>query len=155
MSAAAPPPDPVIFYTDSCLGKKCAEALRHEEFRVECHQDHFAPDAPDVAWIPVVSQRGWVILTKDKAMKQGTVEFAAVIASGARMFVLGRGNYTGQGMINIFLQHLAKIVAFVASQPGPFIVSLSNSPLRVVYPQTTIKPNGESDSENQAGSPGR
>ena len=82
-------------------------------------------------------------------MKPGTVEFDALLASNARMFVLGRGNYTGQGMINIILGNLDKIVAFAASNPGPSIVSLSNSGLRIIHPKTITQSEDASNLEGR------
>jgi predicted nuclease of predicted toxin-antitoxin system len=53
------------FFVDRCLGKTVAERLRQAGAQIEIHDSHFAQDAADDDWIPEVSRRGWVILTKD------------------------------------------------------------------------------------------
>jgi hypothetical protein len=57
------------FFVDRCLGKSVGIALQQAGLRVEFHADHFADDADDATWISVVGQRGWIVLTKDKAIR--------------------------------------------------------------------------------------
>jgi hypothetical protein len=61
------PREPPVFFIDHCLGtEKVAERLRQQgvDARVMI-EEGFREDAEDVAWLPVVASRGWVILTKD------------------------------------------------------------------------------------------
>jgi hypothetical protein len=42
-------PQSLTFFIDRCLGsKRIVAALRQVGLTVEVHEDHFAPDAPDV-----------------------------------------------------------------------------------------------------------
>jgi hypothetical protein len=67
-----PSPSPPIFFIDRDLGQRLvAQALREAGAQVEIHQAHFAPDSPDIEWLPEVSQRGWVVLTKDACIDEG------------------------------------------------------------------------------------
>jgi PIN like domain len=46
------------FFIDRCLSsKKVVAALREAGFTVEVHEDHFAPDALDIDWLPQVGER--------------------------------------------------------------------------------------------------
>ena len=155
--SADQPPEPIVFFADYCFGKRGAIALRERGYRVEWLLDHFEMDARDVEWLPIVSQRGWVILSADKAMKARPVEFEALLRSGARMFVLARGDYTGQAVINIISTHLDKIIAHVEANPGPYIVSLSTKGFRVVHPRPSKEPKLGPDTKimRRAGRQGR
>ena len=67
------------FFIDRALGRKyVADALRNAGAKVEVHEDHFLPDAPDTEWLPEVSQRGWLILTKDDAIGRNILEQVAI-----------------------------------------------------------------------------
>lgn len=46
------------WFVDYCLGRQVGEALREVGMKVEFHLDHFAEDAPDEDWLPVVGERG-------------------------------------------------------------------------------------------------
>jgi uncharacterized protein with PIN domain len=94
VSKAAQP----TFFIDRALGRKAvAEALRQAGAKVEVHDDHFSDRALDVEWLPIVAQRGWLILTKDDAIGRRLLERIAVASSGARVFILASGHLTGQG----------------------------------------------------------
>lgn len=56
----------VTFFIDRNLGSRIvAQALVNAGENVQVHDEHFPMDAKDEEWIPVVCQRGWIILTKD------------------------------------------------------------------------------------------
>ena len=63
-------PDPLTFFLDRNLGKHIiADILREAGARVAVHDDHFPTDAKDNEWLPAVGKNGWVVLTKDKRIK--------------------------------------------------------------------------------------
>jgi hypothetical protein len=72
-----PSPKP-IFFIDWYLGKTVANALLQAGAHVEHHHAHFDQDTPDALWLPVVGERGWVVLTKDKAMGKNLIELKAI-----------------------------------------------------------------------------
>ena len=121
-----------IFYIDRALGKKyVADALRNAGAKVEIHDDHFSPDAPDTEWLPEVSRRGWLILTKDNAISRNILEQIAIASSDAKVFVLALGNITGEEMANAFTQALEKMENVAQSNQPPFIAK--------VYKQGMVK----------------
>lgn len=63
-----------VFFTDRDLGRALPDALAAAGMSIERHADHFAHDAPDQDWVPVVTERGWVILTCDRRMRYKQVE---------------------------------------------------------------------------------
>jgi len=115
-----------IFYIDRALGKKyVADALRNAGANVEIHDDHFRQDALDTEWLPEVSLRGWIILTKDDAIGRNILEQIAVASSNAKVFVLTLGNITGEEMANAFTQALEKMENFAQTNQPPFIAKVN------------------------------
>jgi predicted nuclease of predicted toxin-antitoxin system len=88
---------------DRSLGKRVvAGALRSEGAKVEVHDDHFLPDAPDEEWLAVVGQKGWVVLTKDNRLRYHSREKATLLRRGVRAFILTARNLKGQEIARAF-----------------------------------------------------
>ena len=77
--------------------------LRAAGFQVEEHSAHFADNAADVEWLGEAGRRGWVVLTKDKAVRRNALELAAILASGVACFSLGHGNLKAEQMAQAFI----------------------------------------------------
>jgi predicted nuclease of predicted toxin-antitoxin system len=112
----------VTFFLDRALGSNyVAQALKQAGATVEVFAPHFPPDCPDVVWLPEVSQRGWIILTKDDKIGRNPLEQIAIAQSAAKVFILAGGNLTGKEMGNIFALALPKIQKLAQSHRPPFI----------------------------------
>jgi hypothetical protein len=112
------------FFVDRSLGRALGRTLREAGWRVELHDDHFAEDTLDEVWLLEVGARGWVVLTKDKAIRRKEVERDAVIAAGIRMFTLSSANMTGQEMAEVYLANRFKISRFLNKHSPPFIATV-------------------------------
>jgi hypothetical protein len=87
----------------------------------------------DDVWIPGATQRGWVLLTKDKAIRRKYNEHEAVRRSRARMFCIASGNLTGPQIAQRFVLNESRIFAR-CTDPGPYIWSVLPDDLELVYP---------------------
>jgi predicted nuclease of predicted toxin-antitoxin system len=113
------------FFIDRALGKNLvANALRNAGALVEVHDDHFAPDAPDTDWLPEVSQRGWIVLTRDARIGLNILEQVAIASSEARVFVVSIDNATGDDMAKALTQALPKMERLTQSHRAPFIAKV-------------------------------
>src|SRR5438094_509593 len=92
------PAEKPTFFIDRSLGRFVAQKLREAGATVEHHDVHFAENTPDVQWLEVVGARGWIVLTKDKAIRRDPLERRAVEAAKLRFFTLTSGNMTGEQM---------------------------------------------------------
>lgn len=63
-------PRPTFFVDRSLGARDVPEALRSAGVLVEVHDDHFAPDTPDIVWLAEVGARGWIVLTKDSRIRR-------------------------------------------------------------------------------------
>ncbi|MGB8698053.1 MAG: hypothetical protein WCD18_01430, partial [Thermosynechococcaceae cyanobacterium] len=87
-----------VFFIDWCFGKTIANALSEAGALVEHHGDHFDQNTPDIEWLTVVGERGWVVLTKDKAIAKNRLELLAIARAEVKVFILISGNLTRQDM---------------------------------------------------------
>jgi hypothetical protein len=126
------------FFVVRCLGRHVGFVLRASGLHVELHADHFADDADDQTWISEVGQRGWVVLTKDKAISRRPVELHAVKTARVRMFTLATGDMTGEQMAGVFVANRLKMGRFIKKHPPPFIARVSSTGVVSVFP---AKPN--------------
>jgi predicted nuclease of predicted toxin-antitoxin system len=115
----------ITIFIDRAIGQKSVpEALRTAGATVEIHLDHFLPEAPDTEWLPVVSQRGWVVLTKDIAIGKNPLEVLAIAQANARVFILTSGNLKLSDMVSILVGSLEKVVRLTQGNQPPFIAKI-------------------------------
>ena len=108
------------------------EALVRAGAKVELHKNHFRDDAPDVEWLREVGRRGWVVLTKDDAIRRSPLELKALIAGNVRAFILTSANMTGEEMANVLVGHLGRIERLARSRRAPFVALVTRSTVKVV-----------------------
>ncbi len=100
--------------------------------RVELHRDHFRDDAPDVEWPGEVGERGWVVITKDDAIRRNPLELHALLTGNVRAFILTSANMTGGEMAELLVGHLGRIERLARRRRGPFVALVTRSSVKVV-----------------------
>jgi len=101
--------------------------MRHAGAQVEVHADHFAENALDETWLSAVGERGWVVITKDKAIRHRGTELGALKAARVPAFVLTAKGLTGPQNGAVLAKALAKMIRFVTGNRPPFIAGVSAS----------------------------
>jgi hypothetical protein len=104
-----------------------ADALRNAGARVEIHRDHFADDAPDVEWLAAVGRCGWVVLTKDDAIRRNPFERRALLAANVRAFILTSQTMSGPDMAVLIVRFRQQMERLVQTTPAPFIALITRS----------------------------
>ena len=125
---AAPP----ILFLDRDFGRiHVAAALREAGELVEVHDDHFPQDAEDEVWLPEVTRRGWIALSKDnairRAVRRGFLQRLTVARCGARLFIFTGSDMTGPQIGATLSEMAPKIRRMAANQPAPFIATAQAS----------------------------
>lgn len=116
----------VVYFVDRCLGREVVpKGLREAGLRVEIHDDHFPANAKDTDWLPVVAARGWVVLTKDEHIRRRPLEREALLAAGARAFVLTARRLRGGDMANAFVRARRRMEALLRDRPEAFIAGVT------------------------------
>ena len=122
--------DPLIYWVDRCLGKDIVPAaLRAAGVSVTTYADLYPGDTTveDRVWIPEVTVRGWVILTKDKNIRRAPVEIEALRNANARYVCLTAGNMRGDEQAACLVAHWKTIDSVVLHKPVPLIASVTRT----------------------------
>jgi predicted nuclease of predicted toxin-antitoxin system len=138
------------FFVERSLGEnKVAQALRNIGLNVERHKDRFAQDANDVDWLAVCGQRGWVVLTKDKAIRYNELELAALISAGVATFVIASGEMRAEDMSDAFIKALPQIARFLKNKEMPFIARVSPDGVVAMWIDSTRKDHMKADQQRR------
>jgi len=118
-----------VLYLDENLHncKPILEALVQHGVRHERHCQHFAPGTEDTEWLPLVGEKGWVLLTKDKRIRYNELEKLAVRQHKIREFYFSSGNYSGVEMAEMLIAALRDIARIYRKENPPFIASIPKS----------------------------
>jgi hypothetical protein len=136
-----PPSDEPEFFTDRGLGKRVVEALRAEGWIIHAMGEVYpssersrAKRFTDEEWIPTVTRRGWVILSKDGF--RYSHERLAIADSGARVFMIPNASIRSEYMVERFAASREAIIE-LCKRPGPFLYAVHPTSLqRIRLPDT-------------------
>jgi len=106
--------------------------------------DHFAQDADDSDWIPVVAAHDWIIVTRDRRILFNPVERAALERSGAHYIAVVAKDQSGAQMGSAVGAWIGRINSTISAAGVPtwFRVRMNEaqillqgnwSPLRVMH----------------------
>ncbi|HET7500678.1 MAG TPA: hypothetical protein VFK02_06725 [Kofleriaceae bacterium] len=122
------PRDPYIYYLDANLdGPDLVSRLRAAGMPCEPHRDHFAPDADDEVWIPVIASRGWVIITRDFAIQRRPAERGALSNANAVVIMVRGEQLSAEDMSRLLLTAHARsrLDNFIAKRTPPMVLHLN------------------------------
>jgi hypothetical protein len=122
------PPDARVYYLDANLdGPELVRRLRDAGMSCEPHRDHFAPDAEDEAWIPAIASRGWVIVTRDFAIRRRPNERDAWAAAGATVVMVRGDRLSAEDMARLLLaaHGHGRLDNYIAKRSPPMILYLN------------------------------
>lgn len=93
---------------------------------MEIHTDHFDAQAPDSEWLPVVGQRGWIVLTRDRHILTRTLEVIALLRANTHAFVLkSRSELTGAEMAAAFKAAFPDMCQLIDRHAPPFLARVT------------------------------
>jgi hypothetical protein len=131
----------MILFFDRSIGTGIPRALNRVTPPVGIQRWNNALPNEDDLWIPIVSNDGWAIITKDYALHtENEAQADAFLSSNAAVFYLWSGdgrhyNATKWEMFRAFMMGFDRIVEAFTSTPRPFIYRiLRNGHLRLEDP---------------------
>lgn len=122
------PPDALVYYLDANLdGPELVKRLCDGGMPCEPHRDHFAPDARDEAWIPSIASRGWVIVTRDFAIKRRPNEREAWSSANAMVVMVRGERLSAEDMSKLLLAaHVhGRLDNYITRRTPPMILYLN------------------------------
>jgi hypothetical protein len=137
-SAAKTPPRQhrPTFYVDECLGRGIALRLQTEGHDARAF-DEFA-GKPDVEFLPIIGERQWVLITKDKNVRRNQLEVEAILNSDVRAFVVTAANFNHEQIAQLVLKAMPKITR-ISRQQGPFVYNITASGIVSQIPHRTLR----------------
>jgi hypothetical protein len=118
----------VVFLDENhCRNPHLLAALSQAGIECQKHLDHFARGLEDTAWIPIVAERGWCLLTADARIRYNQLERQAVQQNGLRMFYFSNNNVAGIDMGKALAKALPKMLKLFQNQAPPFAASITRS----------------------------
>jgi hypothetical protein len=125
---------PVRFFIDASMvgvGKLLAEA--RPDVTYPGHSDcPFGPEAKEPEWIPVVAERAWVVLMRDKRARWRLDEKRAIVEHGLRAFILtSAGNMSVWDQLRLVITSWDRMEEKLDERPaGPYAFAVTWSGLR-------------------------
>jgi len=112
-----------VIFIDRSIPRSVADALKlvgREDVR--WLEDEFAHNTPDEVWIPVVAERGWVAISRDKKIRTRMRQRSLVREYGLGCFILQqRQNLTRWDYLKLLAANLDEWERKAASTPRPFM----------------------------------
>jgi hypothetical protein len=133
------PPDeqPPEFFVDRSLGKSIVEGLRTAGLVVHSMANVYGEDRaqrlPDEVWLRDAGEHGWIVLTKDDAIRRRPAERDAMIEAAAQVFCLTTAKLRGVDQIERFVHNRHRIIR-QARKPGPYIYGVYEKGLKRLWP---------------------
>lgn len=100
-------------------------------------RDEFEKNIPDEEWIPIVSERGWVIISKDFRQQQNRVQHQGIRTSDARALYIrcGRTPYPLYADAARIIGAWPKILNWALnSEPGSIVQLTTENSIKDILP---------------------
>lgn len=128
-------PMPVYFTDENTLGLgKLLRRSGRDDVLYPGHDD--LPDVPlgtlDVDWMPIVAERGLIVITRDRRIRTRPAELRAYLEHGIRSVWIGAKQDMGpQQQAELFINHEQRLQREITKRgPGPWALAMSPSGVR-------------------------
>jgi hypothetical protein len=125
------------FFVDRSLGKSVVEGLRAAGLTVrsmaDVYGDQRAQNLPDEVWLRDAGEKGWIVLTKDDAIRRRPAERDALIGAAVRVLCLTTAQLRGVEQTERFVQNRHRILR-QGRKPGPYIYAVYEKGLKRLWP---------------------
>ncbi|HEY4003121.1 MAG TPA: hypothetical protein VGO93_29905, partial [Candidatus Xenobia bacterium] len=109
------------FFIDNNLPPRLAVGMRGFGENFVHLKDEWPEDADDVDFLPVIGARGWILVTKDEAMRTVKAELAALRQHRIRAFWLGGKGMSFWSTVEQVVANYRQMKEHVDKYPGPFV----------------------------------
>lgn len=134
-NSVAPPDAPLLFIDRCAWSRRLGEALKLAGIPFIAHREKFEPACPDEEWLAVAGRSGWIVLTRDKAIRRKPNELQAFRDNKVIAFALASGNASAEDTARLVVGLYPRILrkARGTKPPAMFSVTLAEtiSPVRL------------------------
>ena len=126
---------PPLFLDEAVASKRLAAALRGMGFRVHLLTDHFARSTADPIWLREAGRREWLVITRDREIRENEFELLAVQQTRGRLFVLRMKGCGVDAWAAALKKAQRRILRIVETTRAPFVVHITaTGQTNVVWP---------------------
>jgi len=125
--------EPVLFLDETNHGDKIYVPLKEHGIEVVRINDVFPRGTLDEEWIPYVAQKGWAIITKDRAQDMTPIELLLLYRNNAKRYLISGGKLKGEEIAKRIISNYKRIRNTFNSQPAPFIFTIYKDRLKLTY----------------------
>jgi hypothetical protein len=79
----------------------------------------------DVEWIPLVGDRKWVLITKDKSIRKNEIELRLLAGTAVRTFVFTGANLNGDNQARVLKEALPAMLRLLRRRAARFIARVT------------------------------
>ncbi|MBV8210201.1 MAG: hypothetical protein JO133_09085 [Burkholderiaceae bacterium] len=128
-SSGASPEAPVVIFVDRSVGRLYVpRALRAAGATVITHDERFPEEnTPDAVWLAEAGASGWVVVTRDSAIRHKPNEWQALMEHGVLAVVVTARNVTGPRIADLLVHALPRILEIAQTTARPAIFRLNSS----------------------------
>ncbi|HZJ04722.1 MAG TPA: hypothetical protein VFD59_04525 [Nocardioidaceae bacterium] len=128
-------PGPVYFTDENTLGLgKLLRRSGRDDVLYPGHENlsEVSLGTPDLDWMPVVSERGLIVLTRDKRIRTRPAELRAYREHGIRSVWIGAKQDLGpRDQFDLFIRHESRLQREITKRgAGPWALAMSPSGVR-------------------------
>jgi len=129
-SSSDSPPDtaaaaPFLFIDRCAWSRRLDDALKQAKIPFVAHRERFAPACPDTEWLTVAGREGWIVLTRDQAIRRKTNELQAFRDAKVIVFALASGNATAEDTASLVVELYPRILRKACDTEAPAMFSVT------------------------------
>lgn len=114
-----------------------AEELR-SDFKPKATTQRHSTSSPDVEFLPLIGERQWVLITKEKNVRRNQLEVEAILNSDVRAFVVTAANLNHEQIAQLVLKAMPKITR-ISQQQAAFVYNITASGIVSQIPHRTLR----------------
>lgn len=126
-SNSGSPPDttPPLFIDRCAWSRKLGDELDQAGIPFIAHHQKFAPACPDEEWIAEADKHGWIVITRDQAIRRKPNELKAFRDTRLIMFALASGNASAEDTARLVVSLYQKILRKARGTAPPAMFSIT------------------------------
>lgn len=93
--------------------------------------------------MPLIGQRNWVLITKDKNIRRNQLEVDAILNANLRAFVITAVNVGHHQLADLLIKVMRKVLR-ICRQQGPFVFNITAGGTISQIPKRVLRRRGRS-----------
>lgn len=115
---------PLLILDEGISFEALQNAIRTAGVPCEMLIHHFPRGTPDAEWLPLIGEKGWILLCKDRRIAKNTIEYNALITARVGAFFLVSANISGEQIVQCVTAAIPRMLQLIRSEQKPFLAKV-------------------------------